>query len=548
MFDPAQRRRASRDKGAEWYQIYLAERLVRRVGGDGDLYDLLLALFIHNEEGHLRYPLTEEQQKTLAPYPGLTRGDRSPLVLSGEGTYLYTRKRKTNEDRFIGLLEELIGGEPSPWEEGRGLSCRAGEDVMRLYRGLEKHRIFIVTGGPGTGKTTLVAGLMDLLGDGASRGMPSLRIALAAPTGRAAKRVEEGLAGKEGSEESAQTLHKLLGIDYKSGEPGYHRKNPLPYDLVIVDEASMVDLRIMTLLLEALSPRARLLLVGDKDQLPPVEAGALLADFLSRVDEESHRLKDRVMVLEKVYRSNRVIIDLARKVIGGEKQSVLESMKRNRDEVSWHPLPRRMDLLYGKLAGAYRSEISRGPGSSEGEALRWFDAYNRLMVLTPSRKGWLGTERLNGEIMKRLNPLSLHGVPIMMTRNDYDLGLFNGDRGVILKRNGEYHAFFADPIRHYPLAFLGRWEYCWAQTIHKSQGSEFDRVHLILPPGRPLSGGGRQPERMLTREIFYTGLTRAKDRVDIYGGPEAVAACLDSYVERHSRIREVLKAAPSPGK
>ena len=181
-----------------------------------------------------------------------------------------------------------------------------------------------------------------------------MKIALAAPTGRAAKRMEQSLAGQDEAG-PASTLHKLLKIRFDSGEPGYDRDNPLPADLVVIDEASMVDLRMMSLLFDALPPRGHLLLVGDKDQLPSVEAGALFADFLHRADEEGHRLHNRVLMLRKIYRSNREIITLAGKIIEGRTAEAVELLKKSEGEgaVRYRSLSERTEPLYREVSAFY---------------------------------------------------------------------------------------------------------------------------------------------------------------------------------------------------
>jgi len=542
----------AREEGSEWYHIFLAEKLTAEAKGDKDLFLFLLSLFKENEAGHLRIELDETGRSILERYGSYFTSPLSPFVITGEGRYLYTRRRKAQEDRFTVLLEGLLEGESDPLLKypEKAVEGESSPVISEALFRVNRERFFIITGGPGTGKTTALAGLVRLLTEvGEREGRPPLRIALAAPTGRAAKRAEQSL-NKSGVSLQARTLHKLLNIRFHTGEPGYHGKNPLPADLVVVDEASMIDLRMMSLLFDALPPGGHLLLVGDKDQLPSVEAGALFSDFLSGAEEPGHRLNEKILHLKEVFRSNSTIIDLARLVIEGKEPEVRKSLDESRGEaLHFGAVPHRPDRLYRTICDFYRESLPAGEREfsvplREWETCRasidrWFDCYNEKIVLSPSRKGLLGVERINREIGERLFSCSLHGSSLMMAGNDYELDLFNGDRGIIFLFRGEPHVFFPgdEGYRHFPLAYLDDWEYSWAQTIHKSQGSEFNGVMIILPGGA---------EKLLSREILYTALTRARERVILYSDPQVLSTCLSRGVVRNSRIREVLSADPSP--
>ncbi|MDC7220440.1 MAG: exodeoxyribonuclease V subunit alpha [Spirochaetales bacterium] len=538
----------AREDGAEWYQIFLADKLASEGGGEKDLFFFLLNLFKENESGHLRVELEEDGRAIMEKYGDYFRSDNSPFVVS-ENRYLYTRRRKAQEDEFLERMERLFSREKLPLIEGLEDYLPASSEVRSACLKINREPFYIITGGPGTGKTTALSGIIHALNKAALQsGREPLRIALAAPTGRAAKRMEQSLSERNISEE-ARTLHKMLKIRFDTGEPGYDRNNPLPADLVVVDEASMIDLRMMSLLFDALPSRGHLLLVGDKDQLPSVEAGALFSDFLYDSEKEGHRLADKVLLLKKVYRSNKEIITLAGAIIKGEKEETRRILEEKGEAVAFHPFPDRAEKLYrtaGDFYGEHLPPRSRGFEekvthweSCRDEMERWFVCYNERIILCPSRKGLYGVERVNGEVRERLFKGGLHGIPLMISINDYDLNLFNGDRGVIFLFAGEPHVFFkeADGYRHIPLTYLGEWEESWVQTIHKSQGSEFREVAVMLPEGA---------DKLLSREILYTALTRAKDKVRLYSDISTLEACLDRGVFRNSRIKEVLSAGPSP--
>ena len=461
---------------------------------------------------------------------------RPPLVLSCDGRYLYFLRRRREEDRLIARLSErCLPHEssslfPLPANFPGGA---AGELLTRLNRG---GRLLILSGGPGTGKTTTVSTLLRLVSEGRGSGhLLPLRILLAAPTGRAAARMGEAIAdasgvdgdGENPSLPSGRTLHSLLGMA-PGRAPKHDADNPLAADLVIVDEASMVDLPMMNLLLDALPPAASLILVGDPDQLPSVEAGALLADLLDGAEQDGSRISDAVVRLTRVYRSATGILEAAAAVRDGDLETLFRSWKG--DGVMMHPLstPDRLaQLVADEYRPAMTSAIS-GTTSAEED----FEAFSRLGVLTPLRKGSWGVPAMNERISFLLGGriTAFAGMPVMVTGNDPGRGLWNGDRGVIRVKDGRLRAFFpssAGPV-DFPLAALPGWEPAWVQTIHKSQGSEFERIIILLPPGA---------DKLLTREILYTGLTRARKNADLYSDDETIAAALSRRVVRNSRIR-----------
>ncbi|MDC7222556.1 MAG: AAA family ATPase, partial [Spirochaetales bacterium] len=464
----------AREEGAEWYQIFLAEKLTGEAGGGEDLFFFLLRLFGENESGHLRIELDDQDQALLDKYGNYFSSPSSPFIVV-EGRYLYTRRRKAQEDRFVERLETLLsrrgrslvsGLEELIETDGQGppLSPEVQDACLRVNR----EPFFIITGGPGTGKTTALAGMIHTLNWGAElSGRSPLKIALAAPTGRAAKRMEQSL-GAWNISEPARTLHKMLKISFDTGEPVYHRENPLPVDLVVVDEASMIDLRMMSLLFDALPPEGHLLLVGDKDQLPSVEAGALFSDFLYDSEQPDHRLGGKILMLKKVYRSNREIIHLASAVIEGRVEETGEILDKSGEgeAIRYRVLPERAEGLFRECADFYRPTLPSRSSHFEEKVFhwetrkeeidRWFFCYNDRIVLCPSRRGLIGVERVNREIGERLFGSSLHGVPLMISSNDYELDLYNGDRGIIFLFAGEPHVFFPgdEGYRHIPLTYL----------------------------------------------------------------------------------------------
>lgn len=380
--------------------------------------------------------------------------------------------------------------------------------------------MLILTGGPGTGKTTTVKGIISLM---KNRG---LDVALAAPTGRAAKRMSE-LTGFE-----AKTIHRLLEVEYREGssEPCFchNLKNPLECDAVIVDELSMVDVTVFSALLDALPLSCRLIMVGDKNQLPPVGAGNVLADLI-----KSKLIG--VVSLEKIFRQamQSMIVSNAHRVVNGE-MPVLDNRNSDSDffllnENSRYNAPR-------KIVSLVTSRIPNGYG---------YDALKDIQVLCPSRKGEVGTENLNALLQARLNPPSMEknelksrgyilreGDKVMQIKNNYDVpwfkndengtGVFNGDIGILTRidrANDIINVKFDDREAMYSIENAREIELAYAMTVHKSQGSEFDAV--VIPTINT-------PAKLAYRNLFYTALTRAKSLLVIVGNEGSIKAMVDN--------------------
>lgn len=380
--------------------------------------------------------------------------------------------------------------------------------------------MLILTGGPGTGKTTTVKGIITLM---KNRG---LDVALAAPTGRAAKRMSE-LTGYE-----AKTIHRLLEVEYREGatEPSFchNLRNPLECDAVIVDELSMVDVTIFAALLDALPLSCRLIMVGDKDQLPPVGAGNVLADLIKS------DLID-VISLDKIFRQamESMIVSNAHRVVAGE-MPVLDNSDAHSDffllnEDSRYNAPR-------KIVNLVTKRIPAGYG---------FDSISDIQVLCPSRKGEVGTENINALLQEVLNPPSREkaeirnrgyilreGDKVMQIKNNYDVpwfknddngtGVFNGDIGILTridKANDIINVKFDDREAMYSIENAKEIELAYAMTVHKSQGSEFDAV--VLPTINT-------PPKLAYRNLFYTALTRAKQLLVIVGNVNSIRVMVEN--------------------
>ncbi|MCF6218710.1 MAG: exodeoxyribonuclease V subunit alpha [Gammaproteobacteria bacterium] len=436
----------------------------------------------------------------------------------------------------------------------------------------------VITGGPGTGKTTTVVKLLALLVEQQEATPP--RIALAAPTGKAAARLSESIREKksqllcsdtvrEAITDEATTLHRLLGVIPGKVSFRHNRDNPLHLDVLVIDEASMIDLPMMSRLLDALPLHCRLILLGDKDQLASVEAGSVLGDIcaaglrdgysvaiceqlqaltgnhLVALKELDSPLNDAIVWLRKSYRFDGAggIGMLAMAVNAGKAKKALASFDDlfndniKLESVTAEQLPHR---LAQQGVAYYRHYLHC---DNPADALQ---AFNRFRILCALREGVFGVQQLNQRLEKALNQQRLidnrqrfyAGRPVMITRNDAALKLYNGDIGLIWPdsdNGGRLRAFFmmADgSLRKILPNRLPQHETTYVMTVHKSQGSEFEQIILLLPD---------EALPVITRELLYTGITRAKKRVEIWSHPSIFERAINRPTARASGLTEALR-------
>jgi len=533
-------------------------------------------------------------QATLRRHPAVGRpGQRRPFILDDSGRlYLFRywqyehllaehiRKKAsstidiTDVPRFREGFRRLFPSENGP----PGFSEPAIAAAIAAVK-----PFCVISGGPGTGKTSLISKVLILLLE--QQREAGMKVHLTAPTGKAAARLTEAIhwwvprldaapSIAAAMPAEARTIHRTLGSRWGSPYFSHNSDDPLSTDLVIVDEASMVDIALMAKLVSALPPEARLILVGDRNQLASVEPGAVFGDICPQQNalgigapQRNHvhpmtgstsetvdagnagvrPVADTIVTLTHSYRFSKSngIGRLAHAVNQGDAAATLDALEDPtcRQDLTW--IRGDPKTLTGTLAESVLDGFKGCLTSEEPE--KALEKFNRFRVLCATQAGPLGVAALNDLAFRVLRAQGLipsgsgvwyPGRPILITRNDYPLNLFNGDLGIVFtdhSRGGNGLAVcFPGPsgtVRRISPRRLPSHETAFAMTVHKSQGSEFDKVLLILP---------EQDSPVLTRELIYTGITRAREHIMVCGDRAIIAAALDKRIERSSGLRDAL--------
>ena len=585
----------------------LAAALVSRTTGDGNIcLDLTehggQALDLNSLEtgmDRLVCPPLEEWADRLRQSGVAGEGEgNTPLVLD-ENNKLYLRRYWQYQDtiiRFIGQRANAVHENLNYSQLGKDLkelfqTLPAGEtDWQQIAAIAAVTRSFcVISGGPGTGKTSTVAKILALLQRQHTDSGP-LRILLGAPTGKAASRLQQAIAAsgllQTGAEPlKASTVHRMLGAIPNSPYFRHNAETPLAADIIVIDEASMVDLPLLAKLMPAVPAAARLILLGDRHQLASVQPGSVLGDmccpeimagfsdkFCQLISEltahsigpaspsgkksAAFALQDSFVELVQSYRfaAGSSIARLSTAVKEGDGNGALDILHGADDgSIAWSEIPA-PEKLGGRLQNfpTVPQFASMGQAPDPDSCFTLLDSFRILCAL---RSGPFGMERINSLVEQQLAPQALgessdHGGgrfagkktappfrPVMVTRNDYNLQLFNGDVGILLpdpKNKKMVRVFFRGEtgmLREVAPPMLPGHETVFAMTVHKSQGSEFERILLILPD---------QDSPLLTRELLYTAITRARKTVEIWGSRKIFASAVQRKIKRTSGLAEAL--------
>ena len=462
-------------------------------------------------------------------------GARAPLILDGGRLYLH-RLWTCQHDLATRVAARAVAPPvalPAALDTAlvRAFGGEAQADQLAAARAVASRSLAVISGGPGTGKTTAAVRAL-----GAMLAAGDLRVAVAAPTGKAVARLKEALAaaGIPADAVATATIHRLLGIRPDTGRPRYDARNPLPYDLVAADEVSMVDLERMAHLVRALAPATRLVLLGDRDQLASVEPGSVFSDLCAGLDRTGDTAP-AVTVLHHNFRfgAESGIGRLAQAVNVGDSEAAARVLGAGLPDVALRAAPSSRDLgpaVRARVKSSWRALLDAGTPEAALSALGTF------RFLCAHRVGPWGATRVSDELASLRGGPRGPGSPVMVTVNDPADGLFNGDTGVWWAGGSGPEAVFAGEagVRRFSAGRLPPNEAAWALTVHKSQGSEFEEVVLVLPD---------RDSPLLTRELLYTAVTRARRRLEIWGAPEILAAALGRRTERSGGLPEALAGA-----
>ena len=529
-----------------------------------------------------------------SPFIAFDENEIQPFVFKNNKIYLHRYFRY--ETVILEQIKKNIEAGAKKPEERKGILEANKELVMRLAEeesngdGIDwqlvavlnsyLHNFSIITGGPGTGKTSTIVKLLVLM----MRLHPSTRIALAAPTGKAAVRMteslgkafdrlklEDGELKEKISSLQSQTIHRLLGVDFNNPHNFKHNiDNPLPYDMIVVDEASMIGSSLMAKLLSAIRPETKIVLMGDKNQLSPVEAGSIFGDlckvnpgdnvfspgqarffgymlanteFERFVTTACNILTDKIVELKKSYRFDpaKGIGKFSRLVLSANDDNIAGQLEGFRD----CPQGEQCVRITGDYSLHQAKEILHlfEQYASEDDIEAALEKLNKVRILCAVKEGKYGVRHYNALIEEHLgfNAKKQYGQgfydkqAIMITYNDYTLGLFNGDTGIIRKdkATGNFYFYYFDEkkqLQKIPAASIGNFETAYAITVHKSQGSEYENVLLVMPEDPGI--------KILTRELVYTAVTRASHNVVIMSSGTTLISSIMRQMERISGIKE----------
>ncbi len=606
---------------AEGIDFHLARFIQRRLAKNEDplIFNTVLLLSYVLREGSLcldldlfsnrevifengnfcSFPSLDVWRKRIEKYSFVGKpGNFQPLILDDAPRLYFYRyweyERKLTENILARVRRPMETPDETVLKRGlqryfasastEGMDWQKVAAVMALFQSF-----CVISGGPGTGKTSTIIKILALLLE--QPGKQDLRVVLAAPTGKAAFRLEQVLQEQKGAlpcpqevkariPEKALTIHRLLGVRPFSSELPYHAENPLALDVLILDEASLIDIPLMSKLFQAIPPHAKVIILGDKDQLVSVEAGALLRDLCQkegfgkdicylyqRITGESlmqfvqpnplKPLHDHIVVLKKNYRfgEDTPIYKIGEAVKTGDGREMINILQSSSDSrLRFYPLIsiakflEQLEEIFDRYALSYLNAVSEFQKKPADSLLleKIFLQFKRFQILCVLREGPWGVKRINQFLENKFlersarKPFSDRGLypgrPIIMTRNHYSLKLSNGDFGVLLPVNVEgtetLRVFFKEKgsvFKNFSLFQISDYETAYATTVHKAQGSEFEEVVIILSP---------QDSPVFSRELLYTALTRARRAVSLFATESVLKGFGEDKMNRRSGLTD----------
>jgi exodeoxyribonuclease V alpha subunit len=523
-----------------------------------------LALCGNLEKSHICVRFTKRNELLKSLVCGKP-GTDSPLILDDDNL-LYLNRHWNMQNEIAQSLIRRMKEPPSD-------SSKIGKILDLLFNskhGSDNHqrqaaeicaqyKLAVITGGPGTGKTSTIYKILLLL-QSLAKEKESLRICLATPTGKAASRLNEALSekAKEFSldlsfksllatiPQEAQTVHRLLGLRPGFALARYSPQKPLPCDVFVLDEASMCGLPLMYRILRSLPEQCKLILVGDADQLSSVDEGSVFADICDSPMVKS-RFLCRLITNFRV-KENRPLVELAHKINTGEPNEVLAFLKNKQAGISFHPLdsphlsPEHLETLSSHFDALAKTQ-------DEASGLM---ALRETIILTPFRKTGIGTDSLNPAILNALLKRNVmekgHGEyhrnqPLILTKNNPQLELYNGDMGFVMRTEDQRCKVVfpsGQGVKRISPHVLNGLETAFALTIHKSQGAEFRKVIVLIPPVQDDGERTGSMDELMTRELLYTAVTRARNEIEIWGSEEMIRLAVSRKTERLSGLKKML--------
>ena len=570
---------------------YQLAKLLQTQNGQANttLESCTLEISKHTREGQIFIPCsTNQQSELLGSNAGNAKkvvgkaGDYKPLIIDKGYLYLnryFTYQQQLAKHIFARIKSiEQRDDSSNLWLKERlnfYYDSNKKDDInwqkLATKRAL-KYSFLILSGGPGTGKTTTISRILALLIEQHlyQKNTNKLRVLLTAPTGKAAIRMLDSLRNAQQKMNlsdaiieqmplQASTLHKLLGYQPNKVQFKHNANNPLNADVVIVDESSMIDIALMSKLIAAVPTQAKLILIGDKDQLSSVETGSVFADICAGLAQSKN-----LITLQKNWRfsKNSGIGQLSIAANQGDSQQLIRIF-HDKEKPDCQLLPPEIldkNQLPNSLLTPWGNyfKVVNNPQSSIAEI---FEAFNQYRVLCALRRGLNGSTIMSGRIETEIakqgflhtqsqefrsqyaqNKSWYHGRPIMITQNSYSKSLFNGDTGIMLYRDNELKVYFPNArgghegkehYKSFSPVRLPSHETTWAMTIHKSQGSEFNQVTLILP---------NKIMPFLTRQLIYTGVTRAKEQVNLVASEDVLRAGITAETVKATQLDDLIKS------